>query len=512
MIHSCSNRGLSETNGIMRYLFTTNLQYAFNSMSTIKCVLFDLDGVLFDGKSWHEEAFLMSLKEIYPIPEVNKHYHHQHLDGLSTRQKLKHLTEKFKLPTELYDSIFRAKQEYTEKLLHEKLRPNLTLQHMFQTIKRSNVRILCVSNSIYKTTQIALSKLGILYFFDGILSNEDATDPKPSPELYLRAFLREKVAPHNVLIVEDSFYGRTAAYASGAHVLPVVDTIDNTLSKIELAIERVKIQQETEIYEQPVNIVIPMAGHGSRFVKAGFKEPKPFIPVFGKPMIEYVIRNMMPKQEIYAHKHLKCIIKPRFHFVAQKAHLQDFSLEDICKRMQLDYTITTVDKVTEGSACTILLTEQHIDSDVPLVTANSDQWLDWDSTEYYRSLLNPSYDGCISVFYQTNLSDMKWSYSELHDSIPTVKRVAEKEVISCWATTGVYGWKRGSDYVKYAKQMVAKDIRVNGEFYTCPVYNEAIQDGKKIRNMECRKLWGLGVPEDLEIFHEQFPKCHPSLI
>ena len=168
--------------------------------------------------------------------------------------------------------------------------------------------------------------------------------------------------------------------------------------------------------------------------------------------------------------------------------------------MGVEYTMNTVSKVTEGSACTILLAAEHYNNDEPMVSVNSDQWLDWDAAEFYRALLNPSYDGAISVFHQTDLSDIKWSYSALHDSAPYVRAVAEKEVISCWATTGVYGWKRGSDYVKYAQSMIDKNIRVNGEFYTCPVYNEAVGDGKKIRNVLCRRLWGLGVPEDLQVF------------
>ena len=109
-------------------------------------------------------------------------------------------------------------------------------------------------------------------------------------------------------------------------------------------------------------------------------------------------------------------------------------------------------------------------------------------------------------------SDLKWSYSAINAETSLVTHVAEKKYISPWATTGIYGWARGSDFIKYAMKMIEKDIRINGEFYTCPIYNEAIADAAKIRNISCKKLWGLGVPKDLEIFEKEFPRCFPSLI
>jgi dTDP-glucose pyrophosphorylase len=105
-------------------------------------------------------------------------------------------------------------------------------------------------------------------------------------------------------------------------------------------------------------------------------------------------------------------------------------------------------------------------------------------------------DGGILTFKATH---PKWSYAKLDDN-GFVSEVAEKKVISDNATVGVYFWKQGSDYVKYAEQMIAKNIRVNNEFYVCPVFNEAIADGKKIRVKEISKMWGIGTPEDLNNF------------
>ena len=95
--------------------------------------------------------------------------------------------------------------------------------------------------------------------------------------------------------------------------------------------------------------------------------------------------------------------------------------------------------------------------------------------------------------------DTKWSYAKL-DANGMVECVKEKEVISDLATTGVYYWSRAGDFIKYADEMIAANERVNGEFYVCPVYNWAIKDGKSVKVVKCKKMWGLCVPEDLEIF------------
>ena len=98
-----------------------------------------------------------------------------------------------------------------------------------------------------------------------------------------------------------------------------------------------------------------------------------------------------------------------------------------------------------------------------------------------------------------NDTDPKWSFAKL-DEDNYIKEVAEKKPISNIATAGVYQWKKGSDYVKYAEQMIEKNIRVNNEFYVCPVLNEAIADGKKFKVFFVNRMWGLGTPEDLNYF------------
>lgn len=467
----------------------------------IKAIFFDLDGVLFDGKVFHRDLFLMTVAQ-FGISGVDESFHEKYLEGLSTKQKIDILIEKRLLSPQSKMDFFDIKQNLTEIALCGQQKPNEYLISILQILKEKGYRLICVSNSITGTVERSLYLTGILDLFNAVYGNESCPHPKPSPDPYLNAFKIEGVAPSEVLILEDSLYGRTAAYKSGAHVLSIVDPMDVTLDKILKAIYLVNQGQMSE-EKKTIHVVVPMAGLGSRFSKAGYTVPKPFIPVFGKPMIQWVIDNMKVHPEVYGEIAVASPWALKFHFIVQQAHLDAYNFDALCKSCELDYTITPITSVTEGAACSVLLAKEHINNGEPLVTVNSDQFLEWKQNEFYRALCNNEYDGCISVFEQNNPDDVKWSYSKT-DSRGIVREVAEKKYISNCATTGIYGWNRGSDYVRYAEEMIAKNIRVNNEFYVCPVYNEAIAAGGIFRNLFCKKIWGLGVPEDLEIFLKNY--------
>ncbi|NDG32466.1 hypothetical protein EB118_20630, partial [bacterium] len=235
-----------------------------------------------------------------------------------------------------------------------------------------------------------------------------------------------------------------------------------------------------------INVVIPMAGLGSRFKKEGYEIPKPFLPVFGKPMFKRVIENIVPDSLLE-----RAII----HIVVRRDQVDMFeSLKD-----NDAIHLHIVEKLTEGAACTVLTLKEKINSDFPLVIANSDQYLEWSSNDFYRCLFHPDFDGVISTFEQPSPLDLRWSYAQINAG-GRVTKVAEKEYISPFATTGIYGWKHGSDFVLDCESMISRNIRVNNEFYVCPVYNLGIERGLNIRTHNCIKMWGLGVPKDYEYF------------
>jgi NDP-sugar pyrophosphorylase family protein len=236
-----------------------------------------------------------------------------------------------------------------------------------------------------------------------------------------------------------------------------------------------------------INIVLPIAGRGSRFASEGYKLPKPLIDVHGLPMIEVVVKNIQPNQP------------HQFIFVTLKEHLEHLGMKEVLNRIAPNCIIVPVDKVTEGAASTVLLASEFIDNENELMIANSDQWVDIDISTYLNKIIDNTLDGLIMTMYA---NDPKWSYIGINDS--KVTKVVEKEVISNEATVGIYNFKKGSDFVKGALQMIEKNLRVNNEFYVAPVYNELISDGAVIDYFNIGKekdgMYGLGIPEDLNYF------------
>ena len=181
-------------------------------------------------------------------------------------------------------------------------------------------------------------------------------------------------------------------------------------------------------------------------------------------------------------------------------NVRKFNIKSLLKALQPKCKIVEIKKLTKGAACTTLLAKKYINTKAPLIIANSDQFIEWNSAKTLYNFTTKNVDGGILVFKSFH---PKWSYA-LTDKYNMVTEVAEKKVISNNATVGVYYWKKGSDYVKFAERMIKNKIMVNNEFYVCPVYNQAIKDNKKIMIDTINKMWGLGTPEDLNYFVQNY--------
>jgi dTDP-glucose pyrophosphorylase len=238
-----------------------------------------------------------------------------------------------------------------------------------------------------------------------------------------------------------------------------------------------------------LNIVLPIAGRGSRFAEAGYALPKPLIPVYGVPMIEVVVNNVRPS---CAH---------RFTFVALQEHLDHTDMKPTLQRIAPGCNIVPVTQVTEGAACTLLLARDVINSDDALMTVNSDQYVDVGIDDYLATMDREKADGLIMTFWSDH---PKWSYCRMRAD-GTVSEVVEKQVVSNEATVGIYNWRRGKDFVWSAEEMIRRNLRVNGEFYAAPSYNLMIERGQKlvVHNIgkEYEQMHGLGIPNDLDRFH-----------
>ena len=451
-------------------------------MSNIKLIIFDLDGVLIETKHLHFKALNQALGE-YAFDWAE---HLAVYDGLTTKQKLKLISEKKGLPVESHNNIWRKKQLITFEMLRD-IEPDLRLQSVMSSLSKAGYKIGLCSNSIRKTAITVLAKLGLAEYMDFILSGEDVYNPKPHPEIYWKAISKMSVLPEETLIIEDSPYGLLAASRSKSFILRVKNPSEVNFKNITKKLDKINMgeRQSTPAWrDENLTVLIPMAGAGSRFEQAGYTFPKPLIDVKGKPMIQVVTDNLN--------------IKANYVYVVQKEHREKYNLDTLLNLITPGCKIVEVKDVTEGAACTALLAKKYIDNDKPLFFANSDQYVVWDSNEFLYKMNETDADGGIVTFKATH---PKWSFAKINKK-GLVTEVAEKNPISDIATVGFYYWKKGSDFVKYAEEMIDQNVRVSNEFYVCPVFNQAIQDSKEIRTFNVEKMWGLGTPEDLNYYLE----------
>ncbi len=250
-----------------------------------------------------------------------------------------------------------------------------------------------------------------------------------------------------------------------------------------------------------LNIVIPMAGLGSRFAKAGYTFPKPLIPVHAVPMIEVVIKNLTPSSP------------HRFIFICQQEQIESYQLDTKLKHWAPGAEIITLSAVTQGAACTVLQAKLLLESDEPLMIANCDQYIDINIDDYLAVQEAQNLDGLIMTM---EANDPKWSFVGFDDH-GLVNRVVEKQVISDEATVGIYNFRRSREFVRAAESMIAQHKQVNGEYYVAPAYNELITEGKRVGiysiGADRNGMYGLGTPADLEYFlsldvSQQFRENH----
>lgn len=453
----------------------------------IKLIIFDLDGVLVSTKDIHYISLNKALSNLNDKYNISLSEHYQKYDGLPTLKKLKMLTEDKNLPIEFYEQINRDKQKYTFDAIRQYIKKDERLINILKKLKDDGYTIYVASNSIRETVKLLLYYTGLIEYIDYYMSNEDVKNSKPNSEIYLKCMVHAGVNPDETLIVEDSPRGIESAQNSKAHLLVVEKPENVTYEKIIKKIMNKNNNIKNKVRIDNLNIVIPMAGLGSRFDKL-YSFPKPLIDIYGKTMIQVVVESLG--------------IDANYIYIVRKEHCEKYNLKMLLNVITPNCKIIEIDNITEGSACTTLKSEEYINNDDMLLIANSDQYINWNPMNFYYKMIETKSDGGILTFESNHI---KWSYVKLNDK-NNVELVAEKLPISNHATCGVYFYKKGSEYVKYAKQMIEKNIRVNNEFYVAPVYNEFIIDNKKITIYDVDKMMGLGDPESLSMFLSEYKK------
>lgn len=244
-----------------------------------------------------------------------------------------------------------------------------------------------------------------------------------------------------------------------------------------------------------MQVVIPLAGRGTRFEEKGYTFPKPLIEIGNRSMIEVVLENL----QLPAGSELT--------FICRSEHLTQFHLAEVLRLLAPGSRTIPLRNETAGALCSVLLAIDHLKPDEEVLIANGDQLFSTPLTPFYEKCRAPGIDGCLLTFSATH---PRWSFAKT-DADGRVIAVAEKRPISREATAGLYYFRRASDFLAGAEQMILKGLRTADQFFVCPVYNELILAGKNLRtyHLPDGTMQSLGTPEDLENFMRAGGVVHP---
>ena len=458
----------------------------------IKAIIFDLDGVLVDARELHYEALNRALAR-YDCT-ITRDEHLSTYDGLPTRKKLQLLSENKRLSPDVYDDVWKDKQFQTREIIDKEFTFDERIRGILSRLREEGYKMCVCSNSIRETTKMMLIRRGFMEFMEFFISNQDVNLSKPNPEMFLRAMVNLGVGPKECVIVEDSHYGRQAAFESGGHLCAVENAEQVTYERIRATIDRACEKNGFSSYPPKwqggdLQIVIPMAGAGKSFQKAGYKFPKFLVDVAGKPMIQWVTENINAEA--------------KYIFILNKDQYDKYNLKHMLPLLVDNLEIITLNKETKGAPQTVLSAEKIINNDKPLAIINTDQYMEWNSNEFFYAMAADECDGGVVSFESTH---PMYSFVKTGDD-GFITECAEKKPISRYATAGVYYFRRGKDFVQGAKEMIKKKITTNGLYFVCPVYNELIAKGMKIRKYDIEKVWTFAVPEELDYFVKNFKEA-----
>lgn len=236
-----------------------------------------------------------------------------------------------------------------------------------------------------------------------------------------------------------------------------------------------------------INLLIPLAGNASRFLKENITIPKPLIHAKDKMIIEW------------ATKHFN-LDNVNLIFVVKSSHISNFQIDEVLKqKFGNDIKIVVAEHDTGGSVESCLLAINEINNDNPLVTWCSDLYFETKNEDkkfdFYRDIPK-DLDGFLLTFKSNNPA---YSYCKLNQN-GYVEKVAEKLVISSNANAGLYYFKTGNLFLKYAKRMIEMNDKSVNEFFLAPLYNHLIKEGLKVGIGEVEKVHIMGTPNELNFF------------
>jgi UDP-N-acetylglucosamine diphosphorylase / glucose-1-phosphate thymidylyltransferase / UDP-N-acetylgalactosamine diphosphorylase / glucosamine-1-phosphate N-acetyltransferase / galactosamine-1-phosphate N-acetyltransferase len=235
-----------------------------------------------------------------------------------------------------------------------------------------------------------------------------------------------------------------------------------------------------------VNIVIPMAGRGSRLSEHHSGLPKPLIEVEGRPLWWWAT-GCLPLD--YA---------TRLVFVCLREHVETYDLVERFEKACPAYPVTVrvLDDVTDGQLRTVTEASELFDMTRPLLVFNADTWFSHDQEAFLREAACS--DGLLGV---ARRDGDRWSFARI-DERGDVVEVAEKRRISDLASTGLYYFRNTGRFLEDAEAMFRTEDRSHGEFFIAPLYQRMIDRGERIRTCLTTAFTPIGTPEELRAFQD----------
>lgn len=231
-----------------------------------------------------------------------------------------------------------------------------------------------------------------------------------------------------------------------------------------------------------ISVICPAAGEGTR-MREKYNLPKPLIPILGKTLIQWSIDSLGP-QELF-----------NYIFIIKKEHDREFDLSGELIKLYPDAQIILLDKTTDGAARTVLMAKDLVNNDNECIVTNCDQYYEYNCKDFLNECRMYNAHGILT--FEAN--HPKWSYAKV-DDYGYITEVAEKQVISSYATVGIYYFRSGSDMVWAAETMINKKITHNSEYYFCPCYSQLLERGDKVIPYNVNEMCGLGTCEDVDNF------------
>ena len=235
-----------------------------------------------------------------------------------------------------------------------------------------------------------------------------------------------------------------------------------------------------------MNLIIPMAGRGSRFANCGITLPKPLIPIKGKPMVFWALQS------------LRGFSFSQIIFLVLSDHEKKFKVsEELKKYVKSPFKIILINEVTEGQLSTTLAAKRYIDTDEDVLITSSDTFVKSDLAEDIRNKFSDTM-GIISV---ANVPGDSWSFART-DENGRVVEVSEKIRISEFASTGLYYFSNGHQFVQVAEMIISNCEKTQKEYYVSSVYKKYIESECRIDVSLADEMWDMGTPNSLKIFEK----------